>query len=254
MRLCKTRTLAHGESQTLTLKAPWRNFASYDDSGVTGHKSAFVLEAGEYRFSLGTDVRSAEEAFTVTLPLMVVEQLESAAAPAVAFERLRPSADGTPAWEPVPTEEERPEPRRAARLPREWLQTGNKGIRLRDVADGTTAMADFVAQFSDEELCTIVRGEGMNSPRVTPGTAGAIGGVSDALQRYGLPAACCSDGPSGIRMDCGTVAFAMPNGTCLAATFNEGLSEELYSMEGLELRKTMWIRCLALASTFTAIR
>ena len=67
----KTRTLAHGESQTLTLKAPWRNFASYDDSGVTGHKSAFVLEAGEYRFSLGTDVRSAEEAFTVTLPLMV---------------------------------------------------------------------------------------------------------------------------------------------------------------------------------------
>ena len=87
--------------------------------------------------------------------------------------------------EPVPTEEERPEPRRAARLPREWLQTGDKGIRLRDVADGTTAMADFVAQFSDEELCTIVRGEGMNSPRVTPGTAGAIGGVSDALQRYG---------------------------------------------------------------------
>ena len=233
----KTRTLAHGESQTLTLKAPWRNFASYDDSGVTGHKSAFVLEAGEYRFSLGTDVRSAEEAFTVTLPLMVVEQLESAAAPAVAFERLRPGADGTPAWEPVPTEEERPEPRRAARLPREWLQTGDKGIRLRDVADGTTAMADFVTQFSDEELCTIVRGEGMNSPRVTPGTAGAIGGVSDALQRYGLPAACCSDGPSGIRMDCGTVAFAMPNGTCLAATFNEGLSEELYSMEGLELRK-----------------
>ena len=223
----KTRTLAHGESQTLTLKAPWRNFASYDDSGVTGHKSAFVLEAGEYRFSLGTDVRSAEEAFTVTLPLMVVEQLESAAAPAVAFERLRPGADGTPAWEP----------RRAARLPREWLQTGDKGIRLRDVADGTTAMADFVAQFSDEELCTIVRGEGMNSPRVTPGTAGAIGGVSDALQRYGLPAACCSDGPSGIRMDCGTVAFAMPNGTCLAATFNEELSEELYSMEGLELRK-----------------
>ena len=29
----------------------------------------------------------------------------------------------------------------------------------------------------------------------------------------------------------------MPNGTCLAATFNEELSAELYSMEGLELRK-----------------
>ena len=168
---------------------------------------------------------------------MVVEQLESAAAPAAAFERVRPGADSSLAWEPVPTGAELPEIRRAARLPKEHPQTGDKGIRLQDVADGTADMADFVAQFSDDELCTIVRGEGMNSPRVTPGTAGAIGGVSDALQHYGLPAACCSDGPSGIRMDCGTVAFAMPNGTCLAATFNEDLSEELYSMEGLELRK-----------------
>ena len=233
----KTKTLAPGESQTLMLTAPWRNFASYDDSGATGHKSAFVLEAGDYIFSLGTDVRHAAETFTVTLPLMMVEQQESAAAPAAAFERLRPGADGSPAWESVPTEAELPETRRAARLPKERPQTGDKGIRLQDVADGKVDMADFVAQFSDDELCTIVRGEGMNSPRVTPGTAGAIGGVSDALQHYGLPAACCSDGPSGIRMDCGTVAFAMPNGTCLAATFNEDLSEELYSMEGLELRK-----------------
>ena len=233
----KTKTLAPGESQTLTLTAPWRNFASYDDSGTAGHKSAFVLEAGDYVFSLGTDVRHSVAAFTVTLPLMVVEQLESAAAPAAAFERVRPGADSSPAWEPVPTEAELPEIRRAARLPEEHPQTGDKGIRLQDVADGTADMTDFVAQLSDDELCTIVRGEGMNSPRVTPGTAGAIGGVSDALQHYGLPAACCSDGPSGIRMDCGTVAFAMPNGTCLAATFNEELSEELYSMEGLELRK-----------------
>ena len=233
----KTKTLAPGESRTLTLTAPWRNFASYDDSGAAGHKSAFVLEAGDYVFSLGTDVRHSVAAFTVTLPLMVVEQMESAAAPAAAFERLRPGADSSLAWEPVPTEAELPEIRRAARLPKEHPQTGDKGIRLQDVADGTADMADFVAQLSDDELCTIVRGEGMNSPRVTPGTAGAIGGVSDALQHYGLPAACCSDGPSGIRMDCGTVAFAMPNGTCLAATFNEDLSEELYSMEGLELRK-----------------
>ena len=92
----KTKTLAPGESQTLMLTAPWRNFASYDDSGATGHKSAFVLEAGDYIFSLGTDVRHAAENFTVTLPLMVVEQQESAAAPAAAFERLR-HHDLTPA-------------------------------------------------------------------------------------------------------------------------------------------------------------
>ena len=92
----KTKTLGPGESRTLTLTVPWRNFASYDDSGTTGYKSAFVLEAGDYVFSLGTDVRNAAAVFTVTLPLMVVEQQESAAAPAAAFERLRPGADGSP--------------------------------------------------------------------------------------------------------------------------------------------------------------
>ena len=81
----KTKTLDPGESRTLTLTVPWRNFASYDDSGATGYKSAFVLEAGDYVFSLGTDVRNAVAVFTVTLPLMVVEQQESAAAPAAAF-------------------------------------------------------------------------------------------------------------------------------------------------------------------------
>ena len=36
--------------------------ASYDDSGVTGNKSCYVLEAGEYKFYVGSDVRSAEYA------------------------------------------------------------------------------------------------------------------------------------------------------------------------------------------------
>lgn len=38
-------------------------------------------------------------------------------------------------------------------------------------------------------------------------------------------------------MDCGSIAFAMPNGACLGSTFNEALSEELFAWEGLELRK-----------------
>ena len=44
-------------------------------------------------------------------------------------------------------------------------------------------------------------------------------------------------GPSGIRMDCGTMAYALPNGTLLACTFDPELVEELYEMEGMELRK-----------------
>ena len=77
----------------------------------------------------------------------------------------------------------------------------------------------------------------MNSPKVTPGTGAAFGGVTDSLLHFGIPTACCSDGPSGIRMDCGAIAFSLPNGTLLACTFNEALNEELFSMQGLELRK-----------------
>ena len=77
----------------------------------------------------------------------------------------------------------------------------------------------------------------MCSARVTPGTAVAFGGVSDRLVSFGIPAACVADGPSGIRMDCGTKAFAMPNGTCLASTYDDELNEKLYEWEGRELRK-----------------
>ena len=105
------------------------------------------------------------------------------------------------------------------------------------MAEGKVSLEDFVDQLSDEDLIVMVRGEGMCSPKVTPGTAGAFGGLTPSLQAFGIPAGCCADGPSGIRMDCGTMAFAMPNGTCQACSFNLPLIHELYEYEGLELRK-----------------
>ena len=77
----------------------------------------------------------------------------------------------------------------------------------------------------------------MCSPKVTPGTAAAFGGVTESLKQFGIPVGCCADGPSGIRMDCGTRAFSLPNGTALGCTYNIALVEALYQMEGMELRK-----------------
>ena len=102
-------------------------------------------------------------------------------------------------------------------------------------------MDTFIAQLSDEDLTCIVRGEGMNSSKVTPGTASAFGGITEELKEFGIPAGCCADGPSGIRMDSGTQAFSLPNGTALGATFNYELVEELYKMVGMEMLKIMWI-------------
>ncbi len=240
----KTKELASGESQVLEIAVPGHVLASYDDSGAAGHKSCWVLEAGEYVFYVGTDVRSAVQAGTLKIEdVIVVEELEEACAPVTAFERMKPqaNADGRfqAVYEAVPLRTVEPGKRRQERLPiqGECVCTGDRGYRLSDVEAGKVSMEDFLAQLSDEDLCCMVRGEGMCSPKVTAGTAGAFGGVTESLQAFGIPIACCADGPSGIRMDCGSIAFAMPNGACLGATFNEVLSEELFEWEGLELRK-----------------
>ncbi len=238
----KTKCLAPGETCRVTAEIPWRTLASYDDSGATGHKSCYVLEAGTYIFYVGADVRSASESGRLTVEeTAVLETAEEAMAPVTEFERMRPvpAEDGAYrlSYEKAPLRTVEPSKRRLERLPAAAAYTGDLGYKLADVEAGRVSMETFLAQLSNEELFCMVRGEGMCSPRVTPGTAGAFGGVTVALQAFGIPAACCADGPSGIRMDCGSIAFSLPNGACLASTFNEVLTEELYGWEGLELRK-----------------
>lgn len=75
----------------------------------------------------------------------------------------------------------------------------------------------------------------MGSPRVTPGTASAFAGITDKLCEKKVPSICCSDGPSGMRLDCGRKAFSLPNGTLLACTFNEALNQELFALLGEEM-------------------
>lgn len=237
----KTRTLQPGESQTLSFEIPLESVASYEDSGVTGHKSAWILEQGDYVFYTGTDVRSASEAYSLTLPETVVRQCKSALGPLTAFKRMVNSG-GKPEFEDVPLTGEA-FPHDHAKLPAEIPQTGDRGIRLADVVNGKNTLEEFTAQLTDYDLSCIIRGEGMGSPKVTAGTAAAFGGVSDTLTALGIPCACCDDGPSGMRLDCGTKAFSLPNGTLLASTFDRPLMTELFTFMGLEMH-TNQVDCL----------
>lgn len=237
----KTRTLQPGESQTLCFEIPLESVASYDDSGVTGHKSAWILEQGGYVFYAGADVRSASEAYSLTLPETVVRQCKSALGPLTAFKRMVNSS-GKPEFEDVPLTGEA-FPHDHAKLPAEIPQTGDRGIRLADVVNGKNTLEEFTAQLTDYDLSCIIRGEGMGSPKVTAGTAAAFGGVSDTLTALGIPCACCDDGPSGMRLDCGTKAFSLPNGTLLASTFDRPLMTELFTFMGLEMH-TNQVDCL----------
>lgn len=238
----KTKTLMPGEVQELEVIVPFYGLASYDETGVTGFSSSYVLEEGEYCFYVGADVRSAKKAGAVTIEeTEEIEELSQALAPVLKFKRMKPcqKEDGsfTFMMEEVPLREKAPAEKRLENLPAEIPVTGDKGYRLADVKTGKISLEAFVAQFSDDDLACIIRGEGMGSPKVTAGTAAAFGGVSKQLQEYGVPCGCCSDGPSGMRLDSGMKAFSLPNGTLLASSFNEELVEELYEFTGIEMVK-----------------
>lgn len=235
----KTDTLAPGKSQVMTISVSNAQIASYDDSGVTGHAHCFVLEEGTYRFYAGSDVRSAKEFYHCPQnSTEVISRHEQALAPVESFDRIHPEISGgryVIRMENVPLSHVDEAKRRQDNLPKEIPFTGDKGIRLADVKNGTHTMDEFIAQLTDYDLSCMIRGEGMNSPKVTAGTAAAFGGVSDELTALGIPCGCCDDGPSGMRLDCGTKAFSLPNGTMIACTFNRTLIRELFSLTGLEM-------------------
>lgn len=237
----KTWTIKPGDCEKLTIDIPLDTVASYDDSGVTGHPFCWLLEAGTYRFFAGTDVRSAAECFSLEVPETIVKQCRSALAPVTEFKRMKNSG-GNAEFENVPLTSD-PDPRSHAKLPAEIPQTGDRRIKLADVYKCKNTLEEFTAQLTDYDLSCIIRGEGMGSPKVTAGTAAAFGGVSDELRALGIPCGCCDDGPSGMRLDCGTKAFSLPNGTLLASTFDRQLMMELFTYMGLEMH-TNQVDCL----------
>lgn len=235
----KTGIIKPGECEKLIINIPKSYIASYDDRGVDGYKSCYVLEEGLYKIYIGSDVRNAEESGQYDEKFTIVESLEEACAPIVYFKRIKPVLDENNKFnienEEVPVRRINPKERMFKNRDEEIIYTGDRGYKLADVFENKVKLDDFVAQLSYNDLICMFRGEGMCSPKVTPGTAAAFGGITESLRNFGIPVACCADGPSGIRMDCGTKAFSLPNGTALGCTFNVDLVKKLYKMTGIEL-------------------
>lgn len=147
----KTKKLAPGESQELTLEFKISDMASYDDSGVTGHKSCYVLEAGEYNIYVGNSVKNLTKINTYNEEeLVVVEELQEAMAPTEAINIMKPgkkNADGTyeVTYVPVSTQTVDMAKRISDNLPMDMPITGDMGITLQDVRDGKATLEKFVA-------------------------------------------------------------------------------------------------------------
>ena len=241
----KTALLNPGETASVSLEFALSDLASYDDSGASGNASCFVLEAGTYTVYLGTDVQSAQSILIdgakgiEISETRIAARLSQAVAPTVPFKRIRPAVapDGTISLstEAVPCSRTNLAERIQQSLPKEIPFTGDRGIRFSDVLSGKATMDSLIAQIDDTQLAAMVRAEGMMSQKVTVGIAAAYGGITQTLRDFGIPAAGCSDGPSGIRIDTGKETNLMPIGTLLACTWNPALIEELYVYEGKEL-------------------
>ena len=198
----KTKTLAPGESETLTLCCDDKCLSSYDELS-----SRFVLEAGEYRFV----ANDTEAGFFTLEQEITVEQCEALCKTSAELrERI------------------------LSRLPQAVPVTGIGQYSLDDVKTGKITLDDLIARLSDDELEALSRGHGMmGSSLGVAGNAGAFGGVIESLRKKGVPPIITSDGPAGLRLK--KYCALQPCGTALACTWNTELIEALSAKVGEEM-------------------
>ena len=231
----KTGLLQPGQQQVVDISFDLASLASFDDTGCTGHKDAFVLEAGSYCVQAGTSIRDVKAVVCIVKQgLEVVRQLHecNAVRPEHGFCRMV-NKGGALDMEMVPTANRNLKQDILAHLPQELIP-GQTEFTFDDVKAGRCTPEEFVAQLSDQELDDITHGFGlMNDPSGPAGNAGSLGGVTEALKKRGIPTVITTDGPSGIRIR--RTCSLLPCGTCLASTFDPEGVEALYRLLGREM-------------------
>lgn len=231
----KTGLLQPGQQQVVDVSFDLASLASFDDTGCTGHKDAFMLEAGNYCVQAGTSIRDVKAVVCIVKQgLEVVRQLHecNAVRPEHGFCRMV-NKGGALDMEMVPTANRNLKQDILAHLPQE-LTPGQTEFTFEDVKARRCTPEEFVAQLSDQELDDITHGFGlMNDPSGPAGNAGSLGGVTEALKKRGIPTVITTDGPSGIRIR--RTCSLLPCGTCLASTFDPEGVEALYRLLGREM-------------------
>lgn len=221
----KTDLLQAGESQRITLTFPVSAMAAYDDMGKRC-ASAWLLEGGDYRFYIGENCRDRQEVpycYTVAADFVVTKQLTSQCAPVDLPRRLR--ADGSFESLSAATVPAYPASATAEFTPPDGPHS------FASAALGNVGLEAYVAQFTDEELISLMGGVPCRGVANTCG----MGGVD----RLGLPAFMTADGPAGVRIGtaAGIATTAWPCATLVACTWNTDLMEQIGRAGALECRE-----------------
>ncbi len=208
----KTSLLKPGASETVAFEIDLKNFASFDDTGKTGNRAAYVLEAGEYKLLGGSSVKNIVEAGKAEIDsLIVVEQLTNKTQVTL-DERLL--ADGS--YEKL-EKGDKVQPPKAEELPE---GEGKAGHLLFDVALGKITLDEFVKNMTNDELATFF----------VANNGSLVGGSTAVAQKYGLNQLRPADGPSGI----GGYGTSFPCETVIACTWNTELTEAFGLVVGKE--------------------
>lgn len=198
----KSRLLAPGESQTITLRFPITELSVYRESA-----HAFVLDAGYYDIRIGTSSRACYLAGSIRLTRSAVVQAAEPLTMPAAQERRRPEAVCFQFPEDLAEIEQahkhairfsdRDLPRRSRRRGREFTGCRPDGEHhtLADVREGRCSVFHLVADMDTENLERLVCGFGREEASV-PGALGA----SAAIERYGIPAVQIAGGAQGLRL------------------------------------------------------
>ena len=218
----KTKLLDVGESEILSVAFDVDTMASYDDLGATGHKSAYVMEAGDYTVYVGNSVRNTVVAGKHTeSALRVTEQLSELCEPTTSFERM--TFDGTET-----VGESSSFRSDLLHTPTEAKQiTPITPIMFVDTLVGNATVESFLAQMSNEELATMAL-----MTNASPTNTGAWGASLEVAEKYEIPLAYTCDGPAGIRHT--TKGTGLPCATALANTWNKDVVFELGDVIGRE--------------------
>ncbi len=232
----KTKLLAPGESETLMMCFDINDMASYDDRGDV-EKSAYVMEAGEYKIFVGTSVRDAKEIeFKYELKEnKICKKLTEYCKPTNLGKRLTATGE----YIDVPDEEYTPKTFACTyecdiKIP----EDGTEKKQLIDVVNGEISLDDFISQLSDDELLSLLVGQKNTGVANTDGMGN--------LPEYGIPAPMTVDGPAGVRIKpyTGVRTTAFPVATMLACTWNPDILERIGVAGALETKEnnlSMWL-------------
>lgn len=224
----KTKRLAPGETQEITMEFPVADMASYDDLGKI-KMSAYVLEQGEYTFFVGNSCRNltaADYRYAVNENI-VTRQLSQKCAPCNLEKRML--SDGS--FEALPSfPVKRYDEVFSSSCNRE-VPKPDKTFLLEDVARGEITLQQFVSQLTEDELVRLLGGV----PNQGTTDTGGFGGI----KRLGIPAVMTVDGPAGVRLSprIGIPTTAWPCATLIACTWDPDLAYEVGKAGALEAKE-----------------